>query len=183
MYALPTEAQREYACRAGTTAAYSFGGDASDLGEYAWYAANAEDVGEKYAHRVGQKKPNPWGFHDMHGNVFEWCRDFYTATLPGGTDPFVETGSKRVLRGGNKALGADVCRSALRNYDVPDSFYNNVGFRVALVPAEKPQVQPPAVVPAPPEGHEGEEKPQSQAPAAPLVPEGNQGEAKPDPFQ
>jgi formylglycine-generating enzyme required for sulfatase activity len=136
MYDLPTEALREYACRAGTTSAYSFGGDASDLGEYAWYRRNGREAGEKYAHRVGQKKPNPWGFYDMHGNVWEWCRDCYAEKLPGGTDPFVETGLGRVIRGGSWGDGAGICRSAYRGYG-PGDRYNDLGFRVAIVPVEK----------------------------------------------
>ena len=86
-YTLPTEAQWEYACRAGTKSRFSFGDDESDLGEYAWYGKNAGDIGEKYAHRVAQKKANPWGLYDMHGNVWEWCRDVYAYELPGRRRP------------------------------------------------------------------------------------------------
>ena len=76
-YRLPTEAEWEYACRAGTQTRYHFGDESSDLGTYAWFDDNAYDIGEKYAHRVGQKRPNGFGLYDMHGNVREWCQDWY----------------------------------------------------------------------------------------------------------
>jgi len=101
-YRLPTEAQWEYSARAGTTTEYSFGDDGSLLGDYAWYNKNAADVGEQYAHIVGQKKQNPWGLYDMHGNVWEWVQDIYSSYSDGiYTDPTgPSTGSYRVLRGG-----------------------------------------------------------------------------------
>ena len=133
-YRLPTEAEWEYACRAGTTTAYSFGDDASTFGEYGWFSGNTVDgnSGEQYAHKVGIKKPNPWGLFDMHGNVWEWCSDGFGTTLSGGTDPVGPNGgSDRGLRGGGWGINQDGCRSAYR-YDVVPSFRRSaLGFRVA----------------------------------------------------
>src|SRR4029078_11049544 len=86
-YTLPNEAQWERACRARNETKFSFGDDESSLGEYAWYHKNANGIGEKHPHRVGQKKPNPWGLHDMYGNVCEWCRDYFSESRPSGRDP------------------------------------------------------------------------------------------------
>src|SRR5262249_25692610 len=115
-YTLPTEAQWEYACRAGTETRVSCGDDEAQLGDYAWFSNNASQVNENYAHRVGQKEPNAWGLHDMHGNVIEFCRDTYTQELPGGRDPEVQSDegpseiSLRVIRGGHYAMAAGGCR-------------------------------------------------------------------------
>ena len=131
-YRLPTEAEWEYACRAGTTTAFSFGDDESKLGEYAWFEGNAKNVGEKYAHKVGLKKPNSWGLHDMHGNVWEWCSDWHDndKKLSGGVDPVGPGGgSYRVLRGGSWWGNPGSCRSADR--DVPSYRGDDLGFRVA----------------------------------------------------
>jgi len=131
-YRLSTEAEWEYACRAGTTTVYSFGDDESQLGEYAWYRGNAYDVGEKYAHIVGQKKPNPWGLYDMHGNVWEWCHDRH-GEYPSGdvTDPVgPASGSDRVYRGGGWFDGAGGCRSAIRDRFSPSYRFFRLGFRV-----------------------------------------------------
>jgi sulfatase modifying factor 1 len=139
-YTLPTEAQWEYACRAGTRTRYNFGDDADELGRYALCKENTFKIGEKYAHEVGKKLPNPWQLHDMHGNVFEWCRDWYAKKLPGGNNPEVTTkGSYRVSRGGGWRHSAWLCRSALRNWFVPSSRSSNghLGFRVAAVPSSK----------------------------------------------
>ena len=132
-YRLPTEAEWEYACRAETTTAFSFGNDESKLGEYAWFDDNFKNVDEKYDHEVGLKKPNPWGLHDMHGNVFEWCSDWYDGKLIGGVDPIgPEEGSSRVLRGGGWWFYPGGCRSALRNsFYVPSGRYYYLGFRVS----------------------------------------------------
>ena len=131
-YRLPTDAEWEYACRAGTTTAYSFGDDKKQLGEYAWFSGNALDVDETYAHKVGLKKPNPWGLHDMHGNVAEWCSDWYGKKLSGGTDPVGPgKGSYRVNRGGGWRNDPVVCRSAHRGNDGPSIRYDYLGFRVA----------------------------------------------------
>jgi formylglycine-generating enzyme required for sulfatase activity len=127
---LPTEAEWEYACRAGTAKAFSFGEDDRALGDYAWYPGNS---GGK-THPVGQKKPNAWGLHDMHGNVWEWCADWY-GEYPNGevTDPQgPASGTSRVLRGGSYRFDPTYCRSAFRSYDTPDYSVINFGFRVAV---------------------------------------------------
>lgn len=105
-YRLPTEAGWEYACRGGTTTAYSFGDDSSLLGDYAWFAANASNAGGKYAHEVGQKKSNDFGLYDMHGNVSEWCQDGY--------EVHHARNLIRAYRGGGWSGDAVACRAAER---------------------------------------------------------------------
>jgi formylglycine-generating enzyme required for sulfatase activity len=122
---LPTEAQWEYACRAGTSGAY-----AGSLDEMAWYGGYKKNPGE--THPVGQKKPNSAGLYDMQGNVEEWCLDCYEVKLPGGEDPVRTSGSKRVLRGGGWLNDAEDCRSAYRLGLSPDYRRHDVGFRVAV---------------------------------------------------
>ena len=139
-YTLPTETQWEYACRAGTTTALNSGKDLSDkeqcpeMDEVGWYKYNRGDL---YTHPVGQKQPNAWGLYDMHGNVWEWCSDWFgDYSSPTETDPTgPDTGTSRVTRGGSWNWNARACRSALRNNYTPDEQDNDAGFRVALAPA------------------------------------------------
>ena len=133
-YRLPTEAEWEYACRAGTSTAYSFGDDAADLGDYAWIGENTYSAGEAYAHRAGEKRPNAWGIYDMHGNVQEWCHDWHgDYPLQLVTDPTGSAASGvRVIRGGRWVSKAMTCRSADRIGVTPDTRDVFVGFRVVL---------------------------------------------------
>ena len=128
---LPTEAQWEYACRAGTTTTYSYGDSAK--GSYMLYSSNSSSK----SHEVGTKSPNPWGLYDMHGNVAEWCLDWYASSLTGGTDPKgSSSGSSRVNRGGGWGYGASYCASSIRNYLIPSSEYNVIGFRLVRTLSE-----------------------------------------------
>ncbi len=132
-YTLPTEAQWEYACRAGTTTRYSFGDDDSKLPQHAWFDINAFDIGKRYAHLAGRKESNPWGLFDMHGNVWEWCRDVYVKDLPGGLDPEVRSGGREgVRRGGCWNLHAAYCRSASRLQVEAAVANHDLGFRLIL---------------------------------------------------
>jgi len=133
-YRLPTEAEWEYACRAGTNTPWSFGIDEKVLGDYAWYKENAWDIGEQYTHQVGLKKPNAFGLYDMHGNVYEWCHDYYGEDYyksSPATDPLGPTlGSARVLRGGSWVNGSHLTRSAYRNWLNGGKGNHNAGFRL-----------------------------------------------------
>ncbi len=133
VYRLPTEAEWEYACRAGTTTRFSFGDDPgyASLSSYAWFDSNSAGS----THPAGLKSANPRGLHDMHGNVWEWCLDWWSGSLPGGTvaDPQgPPTGSYRVFRGGSWFSGARSCRSASRGSFSPNSSGFSIGFRVVL---------------------------------------------------
>jgi formylglycine-generating enzyme required for sulfatase activity len=148
VYRLPTEAEWEYSCRAGSKTAYSFGDDKTLLNDYAWYKENSSQE----THPVGEKEPNAWGLYDMHGNVWEWCSDVYGEYSAGAiTDPLgPELGSGRVCRGGGSGSEAPFCRSADRdarhpsvriiqedgNFGGPD---RSRGFRIAMSPFEFPQ--------------------------------------------
>ncbi|MCZ8188568.1 MAG: SUMF1/EgtB/PvdO family nonheme iron enzyme, partial [Microcystis sp. LE19-338.1B] len=130
-YRLPTEAEWEYACRAGTTTRFYFGDDANQLGDYAWYNGNS---GGK-THPVGQKKPNAWGLYDMSGNVWEWCEDnwhdSYENAPKDGSAWLTNDNDYRIPRGGSWYNYPDFCRSAYRNYSLrrdSGNIYN--GFRV-----------------------------------------------------
>ncbi len=129
-YRLPTEAEWEYAARAGTTTAYSFGDDVAQLGQYAWFKDNANGQ----THPVGQKKPNPWGLHDMHGNVWEWVQDWYKRyDADAVTDPQgPKAGTHRSRRGGAWNNFAQYCRSANR-YLVAGFRDDFLGFRLVRV--------------------------------------------------
>jgi len=144
-YMLPTEAQWEHACRAGTDTAFFFGSDEKELGQYAWYSANAEQE----THRVGEKRPNPWGLHDVHGNVFEWTANWWNGNYEVGPkeDPLGPSSSKdnhRISRGGAWSEATRFCRSAYRNgYRCPWEAHANTGFRVlCAIDVEQPLVAP-----------------------------------------
>jgi formylglycine-generating enzyme required for sulfatase activity len=130
MFSLPTEAQWEYACRAGSKTDYSFGDDGSRLGDYAWYKENSLSI----THMVGGKQPNAWGLYDIHGNVEEWCTDWYGEYSSGAQkDPAgPSSGQLRVVRGGSCGIFDTFVRSASRLADSPDRrYYYYYGVRVA----------------------------------------------------
>ncbi len=134
-YRLPTEAEWEYACRAGSTTKYFFGNDPNKLKYFAWYKENSNGK----THPVGQKLPNRWGLYDMYGNVFEWCNDFYKRDYykesPEKNPEGPETGKEKVVRGGSWNSTSEECRSSYRYKEDPGygdiciGAYNIYGFR------------------------------------------------------
>jgi formylglycine-generating enzyme required for sulfatase activity len=141
-YRLPTEAEWEYACRAGTTTAFYCGDNPEVLGEYAWYGKNAHELDEPYAHPVGLKNPNSWGLYDMMGNVEEWCQDWYgnypskrvadpTGPKSGNEDNY------KIARGGSFWNDPNYLRSGERMPPSPEAREDCYGFRVVLVGTKK----------------------------------------------
>ncbi len=146
VYRLPTEAEWEYACKAGTTTTYSFGDDPLLLGDYEWFKDNCSGHAEK----VGTKNPNPWGLCDMQGNAWEWCSDWClwpAMTLQGGTDPVgPASGAYRSLRGGTYCFPADLCKVTDRSM-LPSYNLSLFGFRIVR---SKVEIKDPTLKPAQP---------------------------------
>jgi formylglycine-generating enzyme required for sulfatase activity len=130
---IPTEAQWEYACRAGTETSWFFGSSVSDLDDYAWYRNNSKDS----VHMAGEKKPNPWGIYDLYGNVSEWCRDsLYRYSSAKELDPLHEDSEAKlyVARGGGYSSSAEDCRSASRLFiHRNNEFGEEIGVRIVCM--------------------------------------------------
>jgi formylglycine-generating enzyme required for sulfatase activity len=143
-YRLPTEAEWEWACRAGTDTAYSFGDGREKLSEYSWNAQNTEGHGKSHAQRVGRKIANAFGLHDAHGNVAEWCSDWYDASWyrvsPGHNPTGPPTGAFRVQRGGSWNAVPIGLRSSHRDSRPQSHGAPTSGFRVVLEPLPMPEL-------------------------------------------
>ena len=132
-YRLPTDAEWEHAARAGSVTKWFFGNDPAALGRYAWIENNAQGSTQS----VGQKKANPWGLHDIYGNIQEWVQDWHGGEYHGSevTDPIgPASGSHRIIRGGSYYDSAENCQSSTRNYYSPDGRNFSIGFRLAFTP-------------------------------------------------
>ncbi len=135
-YRLPSEAEWEYACRAGSTGTYDFGNDKNKLKDHAWFDENASLAGENYAHAVGQKQPNAWGLYDMHGNVWEWCqdpyRDNYQNAPSNGTALSAREVDSHVYRGGGFRNAERFTHASARSGLDEEDYSDNIGFRVVM---------------------------------------------------
>jgi len=145
-YCLPTEAEWEYACRAGSTTPYSFGDNATDLGNHAWFKENSSAT----THPVGEKHPNAWGLYDMHGNVLEWCADWFGEYTQSPVDDPAgpSAGTDRVTRGGSWDFAAPLCRAADRDRRPPAVRNLGLGFRVVAVASASRRVPAIPAIPA-----------------------------------
>ena len=135
-YQLPSEAQWEYACRAGSKTRYSFGDDKTQLDDYAWHRKNLATP----THPVGEKKPNAWGLYDMHGNACDWCQDWfgkeYYRESPVDDPTGSVTGLQRVIRGGSWHCPPEHCRSTMRRQALPEVLWHTQGLRVSRTAAQ-----------------------------------------------
>ena len=162
-YRLPTEAEWEYACRAGSSGPLNF--SQGDLSRYAWTRRNSRET----THPVGSLQPNAWGIHDMYGNVSEWCNDWYAPSPAGGVDPRgAKDGDKKVLRGGSWKIRERNITSSRRDKDSPATAdicqgYDNYGFRCVRRVKNAKAVPPPAAAPAAPKPDEKPVTPQTAA--------------------
>ena len=141
---LPSEAEWEYLCRAGTCSEYFFGEDDADLDQFAWYEGNSQDR----LHPVGEKKPNPWGLHDVVGNIWEWCADVWQSDYegaPGDGTPRTDRAEeqpRRVLRGASYDMDSFRCRSAYRSFEWKDFGLPRAGLRIVIGPDRSPWCRP-----------------------------------------
>ena len=167
-YRLPTEAEWEYACRAGTTTAYSFGDDPADLDAYGWYYGNSDDA----YHLVGTKQPNPWGLYDTHGNVEEWCLDWYGPYPVGDrVNPVGPAeGEFRVTRGGSHSTEAYYLRSANRQGALPGERSWYIGFRVVMGELPELDAAPAQPLPLHQRDVSAAPRPAEPTPAEPFAP-------------